>query len=302
MSTSPETTTPHTDHRDRWPAAIAQGVRGLLDETPRDAHILGSFPTAIYLSVHKQAGGVPGTRVVALLTADAIRLPCGLVLGVSSSRICLRALVNAGPVILGGGALWLGPHTVVGARILRTRIVTDGAPLAGQLAEAGGRLRATEATKSGLAGLDVPTLLADALRDSREARRVSHELVGHGPGLTPAGDDVLAGFLVAATAFRLDTDVLVDAVLDRAIGRTSDLSVQLLRHACVGEGIPQIQALLHVLSADRPVRPALDALLRIGHSSGHALASGVHAAAVLAHDLALHRCTVRPSPSIGEET
>ncbi|WP_214364561.1 DUF2877 domain-containing protein [Pseudonocardia sp. H11422] len=300
MSTSAKTAKHrHTDHPDVLPAGVAQGVRDLLEDTPRGAHILGTFPTAVYLSVRESAGGAARTRVFALLTADAIRLPCGLVLGVPSSRICLPDLVNAGPVVLGGGALRLGPHTVTGARTLHTRMVVDGAPLAGQIAEAGARLRAIERARSGLPGLDLPGLLAPALRGRREAQRVSRELVGRGPGLTPAGDDVLAGFLVAATAFRLDTDMLLDAVLDRAIGRTPDLSAQLLRHAGAGEGLPQVQTLLTVLTAARPIGPALDAVLRIGHSSGYALASGVHAAAALAHNAARHRRTVRPSPSTG---
>lgn len=280
------------------PAGVAQGVRDLLYGAPRAAHVIGAFATAIYLSVREHpAGYAASSRVLALLTNDAVRLPCGLVLGVSSSETWLPGLVDAGPIVVGDGALRSGTCTVVGVRTVRTTVAVGGEPVPAQVAELGLRLQATDRALSGLPGVDVSTLLRQALQDRSGAQRASRELVGRGPGLTPAGDDVLAGFLAAAGALRLNTEPLVGAVLARAIGRTPDLSAQLLRHAAAGEGPPQIQALLTALTSARPVQPALEEVLRIGHSSGHALASGVHAAAALAHDPTPNRCAEQASPS-----
>src|SRR5260370_13795935 len=67
-------------------------------------------------------------------------------------------------------------------------------------------------------------------------------LVGSGPGLTPSGDDVLAGFLVGAAAFGLDVAALREAVADLAPGRTTALSAALLWHAVRGECIDEVAA------------------------------------------------------------
>jgi hypothetical protein len=98
-------------------------------------------------------------------------------------------------------------------------------------------------------------------------------LVGRGPGLTPAGDDVLAGALVAGRAVRHPSlerwrsatrDVL-------RVRRTTAVSWGLLHHALDGWAIPELAA--YVESPGRP--SARNRLLAVGHSSGAALAEGV---------------------------
>jgi len=99
-------------------------------------------------------------------------------------------------------------------------------------------------------------------------------LLGCGPGLTPAGDDVLAGFLLGATAFGLESSHMRAAIAAMAADRTTALSAALLRHAARGECISEVAAVL----AD-PTGSTLGELLRVGHTSGAALAIGLAAAA-----------------------
>jgi hypothetical protein len=94
-------------------------------------------------------------------------------------------------------------------------------------------------------------------------------VVGLGPGLTPSGDDVLAGYLLACRAFGAPVPSLPD------LGRTTALSGALLRYAERGVCIPQLAAVLAALGGDSPVEDALDALLAVGATSGAALAAGV---------------------------
>ena len=101
------------------------------------------------------------------------------------------------------------------------------------------------------------------------------ELVGRGPGLTPSGDDVLAGALVAAHATS-------DARLGRwraetcaalRVRRTTAVSRALLQHAMDGYATPELAALVTAACAG-DATPATRALLAVGHTSGAALAAG----------------------------
>jgi hypothetical protein len=102
-------------------------------------------------------------------------------------------------------------------------------------------------------------------------------LLGAGPGLTPDGDDVLAGALVAAAAFgHPQLEQLRDGVR-RAVHRrrTTAVSRGLLTHALDGWCIPQLARFLEALDLGRDVGPAELALRAVGHSSGTALVEGV---------------------------
>jgi hypothetical protein len=67
-----------------------------------------------------------------------------------------------------------------------------------------------------------------------------------------------------------------------APGVTTDLSATLLSHAARGESIPEVDSLLRALAAGpagQRIDESLATLVRVGHSSGIALATGIHAAA-----------------------
>jgi hypothetical protein len=125
-------------------------------------------------------------------------------------------------------------------------------------------------------------------RDRRRFLAVAGHLLGRGPGLTPLGDDVLVGALAGS---RLLGEAAGDLPLARlaeevaaplealARERTTLLSATLLRHACRGEVDDAAAALLHDLCGRGDPAAAFDALLAVGHTSGHGLAAGILAAA-----------------------
>jgi len=91
-------------------------------------------------------------------------------------------------------------------------------------------------------------------------------LAGMGPGLTPSGDDVLAGY-VAGLVLLHGMRKKATRIAEEAAARTTSLSATLLRHAALGE-VPEP---VHILLATGDVRP----LLSFGHSSGPAWLRGL---------------------------
>jgi uncharacterized protein DUF2877 len=96
---------------------------------------------------------------------------------------------------------------------------------------------------------------------------------GLGPGLTPAGDDVLAGMLLMAHVWRPEAS-LVD-VAGRA--RTNDVARAFLLWSAKGQSIEPVHRFLARVAADdeKGAQAALAALLRVGHTSGADLAAGL---------------------------
>ena len=91
-------------------------------------------------------------------------------------------------------------------------------------------------------------------------------LAGLGPGLTPAGDDLLAGY-VAGLVLLHGQRKRAARISEEAASRTNSLSATLLRHAALGE-VPEP---VHTLLATGDTRP----LVSFGHSSGHAWLRGL---------------------------
>jgi hypothetical protein len=107
------------------------------------------------------------------------------------------------------------------------------------------------------------------------------DLLGLGPGLTPLGDDVLAGWLAAAVASRHPgLGDLRSTVALNASERTTSLSATLLACAARGEGVPEFRSLLTgVADANADVvEQSLSLLLRVGETSGEGLVLGAQLA------------------------
>jgi hypothetical protein len=102
------------------------------------------------------------------------------------------------------------------------------------------------------------------------------QLAGRGPGLTPAGDDVLAGFVAA----RFVLDGGRPGLSLRAAGRCSPLGLAYLRCAERGELPDPAARLLDAFGSGsiRDVRVACAELRVWGASSGTALGWGITAA------------------------
>lgn len=108
------------------------------------------------------------------------------------------------------------------------------------------------------------------LHDSRAAQAAAWGLAGLGPGLTPAGDDYLAGVLLGLRAIPWRPPRMSSAVLRAAAGRTSELSTALLAAAARGEAALPWHGLVQALVRSDPPRARCwtDRIARIGHSSG----------------------------------
>jgi hypothetical protein len=110
------------------------------------------------------------------------------------------------------------------------------------------------------------------LCDHRVGAATADDLLGLGPGLTPLGDDLLAGWLAVHRLLGVATPE-VDEVLAGARARTTLLSATLLDCAAHGEVVPEFAAWLSALATSDAQR-ALDSLLNLGATSGAGLAYG----------------------------
>ncbi len=253
----------------RLDAAASSCLRSALAGPARPVTWLGATPWALYLRIPSTPG------VVALLAHDAVRLPCALVLPTTAAELPLASVSTGtrGDAMLGDGRLaWTGPAGPVVVRAVREWApakVCPGHTAAAVLAALRGALPGPAAL-----GIDGAPL-ADLVTGSAAAVAC---LLGRGPGLTPAGDDVLAGFLLGARAFGLDAARVRAAVAAMAAAKTTALSAALLWHAARGECVDEVAAVVA-----NPSGPAVGRLLRIGHTSGAALATGLATAALAVH-------------------
>lgn len=265
-------------------AVGSAAIAPLLTGAPRAVRVLAAFPAAAYLATDD--------GVLALVAADGIHHPNAVVLTTSAAALPLTTLaagqrghVGAGRVEVGGlratVTRWFDP-------VPRLR-PTAPSLLAGKLAVARSQLLA----RTGSDGHD----LADRVRavedglhraDAVAVAAAARALVGAGPGLTPAGDDVLAGLfaavvtLVPAVAPAGAPDALLatvgragDEIVGHARDATTAVSAELLAHAVRGEVAEPAAAVLHAYTGRRPLAPALDALLAVGATSGRDLAYGL---------------------------
>jgi Protein of unknown function (DUF2877) len=269
-----------------YAAAASSALRPMLAGPARPAELLGLSRVALYL----KAPGQPGVLVV--LCHDAVRLPCGLLLATTSAEMPLTSLApqaaeSASFMVGDGSVSWLGPAGRVVVRAARewapvrpARGQVAASALAAVRSVLGGALRG--GADPGIDGRVVADL-ANAARDYDASLAVAARLLGSGPGLTPSGDDVLAGFLAGAAAFGLEAAALRQAVADLAPARTTALSAALLWHAARGECIDELAAVAAVLAGqrDRPEQAGRTAsrLLSVGHTSGAALTLGLVIAA-----------------------
>jgi hypothetical protein len=118
---------------------------------------------------------------------------------------------------------------------------------------------------------DLPKVLARQTW-TPDALRVATLLIGLGPGLTPSGDDLLGGLMLALAARHELTirDALFDHIVDELNDLTVPVSAMHLTAAAHGQGHEAMHALLNsILAGDEVAIPAcLDAVAEIGATSG----------------------------------
>ncbi|WP_155359021.1 DUF2877 domain-containing protein [Acrocarpospora macrocephala] len=275
---SPARSTGATLDRTYVPGAASMAVRPALETPRRPARVLAAFPAAVYLELRTEVE----PHVIALVTGEATRLP--------------NAVVLTDPLdgFAAGDEAWVGDGFIeVGGLAIRIRRWWDPAPalprtnlarLAESLAQLG-EICDASARRPGLTG-GACELLADGCHSGSLVNAVTsaEQLMGLGPGLTPSGDDMLAGLLVAlrqlGAAAGVDRAVwlagwLAAAVTFDARTRTTPISATLLDCAARGEASMEVLAVLRALAGGQPIEPSLHRLLHLGHTSGADLAWGV---------------------------
>ena len=231
--------------------AASSAVRDLLAGPARSGRLVAAFPRCAYADV--------GGRLVALEAADGLRLPCAVTLAVPAQQ---RPLAGLAP----------GDQVTAGDRRL---VVSDLVVEVGRW-WAPARPRDAAAREPSARGAQVGAAPEPGWDN------LVLGLLGLGPGLTPAGDDLLAGLLVGLSARPDLRDPLAVAVQRHAPARTTWLSAELLLLAATGLAAPAVVAVADALAghgSDDALRRALPALLAVGHTSGRALARGLLLAA-----------------------
>ncbi|MFI6322294.1 DUF2877 domain-containing protein [Nonomuraea sp. NPDC050556] len=256
--------------------AASAAVRPLLDAPRRPARVLAAFPAGVYLEVRTDLE----PSVIAVITGAATRLPNSVLLSGDLPHVTV------------GDDASVGDGTVeLGRLSLRARRYWDPAPPLGpvdlvRLALAVPLLSPVAERPPGLLGNGAIDLLAEGCASGSlvGALTAAEQLVGLGPGLTPSGDDVLAGLMVTlrhvGAAARVGravwlADWLAAAVTFDAGTRTTPISATLLHCAARGEASPEVTAVLRALTGRGALEPALLRLRRLGHTSGADLAQGV---------------------------
>lgn len=208
-------------------------------------------PHAVYLDLDGWCLGI--------LAADAVLVPNGI-----RTRIGHFPSAGIPSTYLRGGVLHIGSRPLTVGRVEDVHVPR---------LDRGKTLRTTASSATARATPPAPVAeLAAALAPGGVDGPAVARLVGRGDGLTPLGDDLLAGWLVTCRALGVATPEVDVAVRD-ALPRTTLLSATLLDCALHGEALPQLRAWLAALGT-----PHLDdrtaALLAVGHSSGGGLLTG----------------------------
>jgi hypothetical protein len=234
----------------QWCCAASSLLTGLFDGEP----VRLPEETRTRVSVH-YATGDPDLPVLCVGTLEAVRLPGSLV---------VPALPGSGTAYAGRGRLVVGRGSWRVVRWWRP-------PRASALGRPAFDVRALLPREDRLLGLGVP-VPCPSYGGLNPA-----ELVGAGPGLTPAGDDVLAGALVAAYATgdprlagwsRQTRDAL-------STHRTTAVSRAMLHHALDGYATPELAGYVTAVCRGGDVERAGARLEAVGHTSGTALLAGV---------------------------
>jgi len=255
------------------PVVASTAVRTLLEGAARAGVLLGAGERGAWARV--------GSEVLIIAPPGGVRMPNGVELPDAS----FPAGAAGDPCQVGGGGVTLGGWGLRAVRWWDPRPAlphVEPAALRARVAWARGRFAPAHDQDLGRAFLasDPSAVLAAARR-----------LIGNGPGLTPLGDDVLAGALAATLLLgeavrnrrlcRRAAEVAA-AICSLAAERTTALAATLLRHACRGEVDDASAALLQALCGRGDPMTALDRLLALGHSSGTGLATGILAGAAAA--------------------
>lgn len=267
--TAPAVTNEGASVPQRVAGVASVAIHGLLT-VPGTATVLGTSGYAVWLLV--------GESVIVVSTRYATRLPNGIEIPSRSSDNPFEQVHHGAPIKVGFGRVMLEGLSVSVARWWDPRPVLHTIT--------------TEELAANIAGLpaDVPDVESDQLRSALHAfspnalLAAARPLLGKGSGLTPEGDDYLAG---AVASIRLLSQALnhgqatrmLDAVANPlaklADARTTTFSAALIQYALRGQVAAPAGSLMRAFAGRGDVAPSHRVLLKVGHSSGPALAAGM---------------------------
>ncbi len=252
------------------PGVASTAIRGVLSEPQTPATVLGTASHAVWLLVNDE--------VIVASTRDATRLPNGVEIAADAAADAFQTVHHGAPATVGLGQLLFEGLTIDVVRWW----------------EAHPALRRTSPTRLAAAIGGLPTTVPDvesrplsAALSAGSAPAIlvaAEELIGRGPGLTPEGDDYLAGALAATRTLgdalgRADTAPMLDSIIGpltrRASTRTTTFSAALIRHAVNGRVAAPAGSLLRALTGRGDVASSHRDLTHVGHTSGPALAAGM---------------------------
>jgi hypothetical protein len=275
-------------------AASSTVLLPVVTGAPVSGRLLGSSPKGLYLCFDS-IDRPDGPAVIALLPTSSVRLPIAMV---TSEPLPVVRPQDA--IVVGDGALRVGAHVWRTLRWFDPHASGFRQPRPSALAEAAETLWNLDDSE---VGLPVVAAWAAATALAAGDPEACRNLLGAGPGLTPAGDDVVAGAMAAcALSGEGPHQHELEMLVARARIATTALSAALLSCAARGEVVPEAAELLRVLGSGCAVVPALKRLRAVGSTSGTALAIGLVAALAAATSPLDRRGALTGSDSATERT
>lgn len=274
--------------------------------------VLGLGPTACYISLDGFADDDRVPAVIPILRPQAVQLPTGVRIGVAGPwpvQAGDPVAADATGIALGGWLVtparsWQPPRVVAspsldpGAGLARLTAAwpdadgwTDALSCQDGLSSrrmerlepssADARRVVHAATGALVSSVGVRREGGQGHQDARMTGVILRELIGLGPGLTPSGDDALAGCLLTLRLLgEVESLSALAEQLPAHLRATTALSGSLLAAAAEGYAAPELVGLLAGLGCAAPearLARLVTAVLAIGHSSGADLLTGVHA-------------------------
>lgn len=269
--TDRETTThPPAAARTRVPGVASTAIHGLLTSPGIAASVLRISDHGVWLKTDDE--------VLVVAIGEDARFPSGIHLPDGTPPEILHRITEDSSVLVGNGRVMIDGLSVTVSRWWDPRPVLP--PF--ETHELAARIE------------DLPWELPDidttGLRDALAAQsaggilHTARWLLGKGLGVTPEGDDLLIGALAAtrllAEAAKRERVVALIAgvsmpLADLAAVRTNPLSAALIRMALRGQIVEPAGDLLQALAGRGDIAASHLALIRLGHTSGPALAAGV---------------------------